>query len=147
MIAAPSPLHLPMAAMANPRLRGGAELAADLAERVSRMRALEAIPVPHTTNIILHDRDRVDLPRYNAIIRNVTNAGHVILVNSWSYWQQNRTPANLPDWLEDPIHPNGLGHIQNSAQLLETLNIFNPTSAVGQFGMMPKVQRSSPSSH
>ena len=116
--------------------------AANLAELVRRIRALGAIPILHTTNSTLYDRDRVDLPRYNAIIRSIAASGHVILVDNWRYWQQNRTPANLVEWLGNPIHPNGLGHIQIARQLFETLGIFDPASAVGQFGVLPVVQKS-----
>ncbi|MGC9223097.1 MAG: SGNH/GDSL hydrolase family protein [Terracidiphilus sp.] len=118
--------------------------AANLAELVRRIRALGAIPILHTTNTTLYDRDRADLPQYNAIIRSVAASWHVILVDNWSYWQQNRTPANLAEWLGNPIHPNGLGHIQIARQLLETLGIFDPASAVGQFGAEPVVQKSPP---
>ena len=120
--------------------------AADLAKLVRRIRALGAIPILHTTNTTLYDRDRVDLPQYNAIIRSVAASWHVILVDNWSYWQQNRTPANLAEWLGNPIHPNGLGHIQITRQLLETLGIFDPASAVGQFGAEPVAQKS-PTQH
>ena len=115
--------------------------AANLAELVRRIHALGAIPILHTTNTTLYDRDRVDLPQYNAIIRSVAASNHVILIDNWNDWQQRRTPANLAQWLGNPIHPNGLGHIQIARQLLQTLGIFDPASAVGQFGAEPAVQR------
>ena len=92
-------------------------------------------------------RGDFDLPRYNAIIRNVASSGPVILVDNWNHWQQNSTPTNLTGWLGNPIHPNGLGHVQIARQLLDTFNVFDPTSAVGQFGAHPEVQRSPASSH
>lgn len=58
----------------------------------------------------------------------------MILVDNWSYWQQNRTPADLHHWLGNPIHPNGLGHTQIAQQLLRTLGLFDSTTPVGQFG-------------
>lgn len=123
---------------------GEAAFASHLADLVRRIRALGAIPILHTTNTTLYDRDRVDLPRYNAIVRSVASSTQVILVDNWSDWQQNRTPANLGEWLGNPIHPNGLGHIQIARQLLETLGLFDPASAVGQFGVQHDVPASPP---
>ncbi len=110
-----------------------AAFTSNLSELVHRILAIGAIPILHTTNTTLYDRDRIDLSRYDAIIRKVAASNHVILVDNFTYWQQHRTQSNLQCWLGNPIHPNGLGHIQIAQQMLRTLGLFDPDSAVGQF--------------
>ncbi len=116
---------------------------ANLEELVRRIRLIGAIPVLHTTNTTLHDKDRTDLPRYNIIIRRVAVSESVILVDNWSQWQENRTSGNLNAWLGNSIHPNGLGHIQIAQEMLRTLEIFDATSDVGRYGLEVRCRENS----
>lgn len=107
---------------------------ANLRELISRIRGIGAIPILHTTNTTLPDAHRADLPAYNAIIKKVAASEKVILVDNWQYWQQNRTAANLSEWLGNPIHPNGLGHAKIAQEMFRTIGIYDLNSPMCNLG-------------
>lgn len=100
----------------------------NLRELISRIRGLGAIPILHTTNTTLPDAHRADLPAYNAIIKKVAASEKVILVDNRQYWQQNRTAANLSEWLGNPIHPNGIRHAEIAQEMFRAIGIYDLNS-------------------
>lgn len=101
---------------------------ANLVQLIICIRALGAIPVLHTTNATMTDPKRADLPAYNAIIQRVAISEKLILVDNWQRWQNDRAVTNLNEWLGNPIHPNGRGHVQIAEELFRTLGIHDPAS-------------------
>lgn len=100
----------------------------NLRKLVSAIRELGAIPILHRTNSIDEGGDsaqlRSDLTAYNQIIREVAIGTDTILVDHWSFWQEQRpTLEARRAWLADPIHPNAVGHAALANTLLETLKL------------------------
>ncbi|MEO5996458.1 MAG: SGNH/GDSL hydrolase family protein [Chitinophagaceae bacterium] len=99
---------------------------------VNDTRALNAIPILHTPNLIIIEKDpsRARLEEYVAVIRTVAAKERVVLVDNYKYWQdtfKNNTDVHVfKNWLNDPLHPNGEGHVQIARLLFKELSIFNP---------------------
>jgi acyl-CoA thioesterase I len=97
---------------------------------VNAIRALDAIPVLHTPNAIIADEapERFTLPEYVEVIRDVAETDNVILIDHWSYWQDNEQTNSLTgfkQWLDDALHPNGAGHVQIAWLIFKKLSVFN----------------------
>lgn len=100
---------------------------------VQKFRGLSAIPIFHTPNIIktveqsgISEREK--LPRYVEVIQKVAQEHSVILVDHWRYWETNRDKVGEEKWLNDPLHPNGKGHLEMSRLLFRTLSICDDKS-------------------
>jgi len=52
----------------------------------------------------------------------------VILVDHWKYWEDNREKVLDEKWRNDPLHPNGRGHLEMARLLFKTLSIFDDSS-------------------
>ncbi len=105
----------------------------NLVDLVTRIRALGAIPILHTPNIIVlaTSNGREALGAYVSIIRAVAAKLHVVLVDHYQYWTDNIDKPGVEvyvKWLNDPLHPNGTGHLQLARLLFKKLSIFDSNS-------------------
>jgi acyl-CoA thioesterase I len=102
---------------------------------VKRFRESDAIPVLHTPNIIIAEKDpsRSRLPEYVSVIREVAAKERVILIDNYQYWQQtlqsNSGAKVYRDWLNDPLHPDGEGHLEIARLMFRELSIFDPAAS------------------
>jgi acyl-CoA thioesterase I len=112
---------------------GREEFARRLSKIVTRVRALDAVPVLQTPNPVdpAGSPERADLAAYVDRIRGVARARDVVLVDHYRHWQtagDGRPPAA---WLDDAIHPNGRGHLEMARTLFRRLGVFDPASPTG----------------
>lgn len=112
---------------------GLADFERNLRAIIDRVRRSGAIVILHSTNPIDVTRitNRNELPAYNQIVLKVATSEHVILVDHWTHWLT--ACPELPQlraWLDDPIHPNSRGHREFAVQMMKTLGVFEPGSAV-----------------
>lgn len=53
----------------------------------------------------------------------------MILIDNYAYWEEvmkNRSEINVSkEWLNDPLHPNGAGHLEIARLMFKELSIFN----------------------
>ena len=102
---------------------------------VKHFREIDAIPVLHTPNIIITEKDpsRSRLSEYVSVMREVATKERVILVDNYQYWQkslQSESGAKVyRDWLNDPLHPDGEGHLEIARLMFRELSIFDPAAS------------------
>jgi lysophospholipase L1-like esterase len=102
---------------------------------VTKIRTIGAIPIFHTPNpiIISKAQERKKLPEYIAIIRDLAKKNRVILVDNYAYWEeiagQKSHEFIYREWLNDPLHPNGIGHQEIAREMFRTLEIYDPVAA------------------
>ena len=102
---------------------------------VKNFRDANAIPVLHTPNIIITEKDpsRSELSEYVSVTRKVAAAEKVILVDNYRYWQEtlesNAGEKVYKDWLNDPLHPDGDGHSEIARLMFRELSIFDPAAS------------------
>lgn len=98
---------------------------ADLTQLVRNAVATGAAVVLHTPNSIAVDggTERGDLAAYAQIVRTVAVAESVVLVDHFLEWTRRSGPEPPPAWLNDPIHPNWLGHRVMASLTLQTLGL------------------------
>jgi hypothetical protein len=53
---------------------------------------------------------------------------NTILVDHWKYWEANKAKVFNDHWLNDPLHPNGKGHLEMARLLFKTLDICDASS-------------------
>jgi lysophospholipase L1-like esterase len=98
---------------------------------VNRIRELGAIPIFQTPNIIITEnaKGRERINDYVSITRGVASEKKVVLVDHYAYWMEkmNTLPKDelFKKWLNDALHPNGLGHVQMAQLLFKKLSIFD----------------------
>ena len=103
----------------------------NLLQLVREIRKKNAIPVLLTPNPIITDKapDRKDLEKYVIKIREVAERNHVILVDNWAIWstelQEKYSGEIFRNLLNDPLHPNGLGHKEIAIALFKAIAIFD----------------------
>ena len=104
----------------------------NLTALIHRSRKLGAIPILHTPNIIIVESEsggqRKDIDKYITVIQEVARVNHVILVDHWLYWQTFKEKVFAEQWLNDPLHPNGKGHLEMARLLFRTLSICDDKS-------------------
>ena len=104
---------------------------------VSGIRALGAIPILQTPNLIITDKapERSSLHKYVEVIKSVAEEQKVILVDNWEYWKQAIVKTSqakvFKEWLNDPLHPNGGGHAEIARLMFRELGIFNANDPTG----------------
>lgn len=101
---------------------------ADLLELVKRIRDLGAVPILQTANPAdpEHPSNREWLPQYMDVMRAVAKAQNVILVDQYAYWEEHCANREaMLAWLNDPIHPNGVGHLMFAQEMFRELGIFD----------------------
>jgi lysophospholipase L1-like esterase len=96
---------------------------------IDGIKDIGAIPVLHTPNTIdqKNAKSRSGLEEYVKVIINVTQKEKVILVDHWNVWSSVSQDIVLGKWLNDPIHPNGEGHVQIAQLMFKKLGIFDPS--------------------
>jgi acyl-CoA thioesterase-1 len=104
---------------------------------VSGIRALGAIPILHTPNLIIKDKapERSSLHKYVEVIKSVAEEQKLILVDNWEYWNQAIVKTSqakvFKEWLNDPLHPSGEGHSEIARLMFRELGIFNANDPSG----------------
>lgn len=99
-----------------------------------KIRDLGAIPVFHTPNIIISDKapERLRLPEYVSVMRNIALKEKIILVDNYSHWENTIREGKLnvfKEWLNDPLHPDGEGHSEIARLMFKELSVFDPAAA------------------
>lgn len=99
---------------------------------IQKIRALGAIPVLLSPTPILesHAPERANLKHYVIKMSEVVQKEQVIFVNQWEIWNGELKAKYKDQWskllLNDPLHPNGLGHKEMAISLFKALSIFDP---------------------
>ncbi len=97
-----------------------------------QIRQSGAVPIFHTPNLIIKDKSaaRAGIEDYVKVMRQVASDHQILLVDNYAYWQETLDQSNnvdvFKDWLNDPLHPNGIGHQEIARQLFKCLSIFDP---------------------
>lgn len=106
----------------------------NLIQLIKKIRTIDAIPVLLTPNPIIISRDssRKDLEQYVIKTREISKKNQVILVDNWTIWntelQEKYRGEVFKKLLDDPVHPNGLGHHEIAIALFKELSIFDPNA-------------------
>lgn len=105
----------------------------NLIQLIGKIREIDAIPVLLTPNPIAEqDRSRINLEKYVIKIREVSEKNHVIIVDNWTIWntelQEKYRGEVFGKLLDDPLHPNGLGHQEMAITLFKTFSIFDASA-------------------
>lgn len=99
---------------------------------LSKIKESGAVTILQTPNPIVAEKapERADLFDYTTVIQNLARKENLILVDNWTYWRETLQTDPETDvhknWLNDPLHPNGMGHIQIARLLFKKLSIFDP---------------------
>lgn len=98
---------------------------------IEKIRATGAVPLLHTPNPIIAAlaKERAGLPAYVNVIRRVAEQQKVVLIDHYLYWEEAARQNKIYDaWLNDPLHPNGMGHLQMARTIFKALSIYDPKS-------------------
>ena len=99
---------------------------------IAFVRGRNGIPILHTPTPIMLAKasERRNIGSYAAVIREVATSKQVILSDHWAHWGQviNERGANwvYSNWLNDPLHPNGTGHMEIARLFFRSIGIFDP---------------------
>jgi lysophospholipase L1-like esterase len=101
---------------------------------LDKIRAVYAIPILHTPNIIIKKDapERAGLFEYVKVIQKTAEKKSIILVDNYTYCEETKNGSEInvfKEWLNDPLHPNGTGHQEIARLLFKELSIFNPNDA------------------
>jgi len=104
-----------------------------LGEIVARVRDLGAVPVLQTPPAadVEGSPEHADLSAYADVVRDVAATRSVVLVDHYAHWVEAGRGAPPQAWLDDPIHPNGRGHLEMARTLFRRLGVFDPGSPTG----------------
>lgn len=103
-----------------------------LEQLVAKIREGNAIPVLATTNTTRSNKPRARLAEFNDVVRRVCASHDVVLIDNWELWSGQATVADK--WLNDAIHPNGLGHAVMAKRWFEVFGIDDSKSPTCQLG-------------
>ncbi len=120
----------------NDTRRGGSpekkeEFRLNLTSLVKRIRDIGAVPILHNLNLVDVEKDKLQThtDEYSAIVDQVAREQGVILVDQHGWWVKNCTTPELRDsWMNDHIHPNGLGHRHFAIEMFKRLGMYDPNS-------------------
>jgi lysophospholipase L1-like esterase len=106
---------------------------ARLSRIVSRVRDLGAVPVLQTPPPAdpAAARGHDDLGAYVDLVRDVAGSHDVVLVDHYAHWLEAGDGGPPDAWLDDPIHPNGLGHLEMARTIFRRLHVFDPRTPTG----------------
>ncbi|WP_339923741.1 SGNH/GDSL hydrolase family protein [uncultured Cyclobacterium sp.] len=102
---------------------------------VKKIRALGAIPILHTPNLIIKalDMSRASLVNYVEVIKKVAFEENIILVDNYGHWLETAEKDDglnvNKEWLNDPLHPGGEGHSEIARLMFKELSIFDPEAS------------------
>lgn len=105
-----------------------------LNDLLSKIRRTEAIPILHTPNTIIKEYapENADIFKYVAIIQKTAEKKSIVLIDNYTYWEgtsKNHSKKDvLKNWLDDPVHPNQIGHQKIARFMFEQLSIFDSES-------------------
>lgn len=106
----------------------------NIKQLIIKIREINAIPILLTPMPIIIDKvsNRKEIEKYVIKIREVAEKNQVILVDNWTIWntelQEKYQGEALTKLLDDPFHPNGLGHQELAISLFKALFIFDENS-------------------
>lgn len=103
-----------------------------LEQLVAKIREGKAIPVLATTNTIRRDDRRGRLAEFNDAVRRVCASHDVVLIDNWGHWSEQAKSTDA--WLNDAIHPNGLGHAAMANRWFDVFGIYDSKSPTCQLG-------------
>jgi lysophospholipase L1-like esterase len=66
---------------------------------------------------------RAELPAYCQAVREIAADTSVVLVDHEVYWQTHFSGNDPIPWLNDPAHPNAVGHLHMANHTLRTLGL------------------------
>lgn len=107
----------------------------NLESLIDQVRGSGAIPLLQVpTPIVLEKaQERQRIEEYVQTVRRVANSKEVIIIDHWDYWQDTMRKQGkeqvLMKWLNDPLHPNGIGHLEMAKLLFRCLDIFDAESS------------------
>ncbi|WP_085535192.1 SGNH/GDSL hydrolase family protein [Massilibacteroides vaginae] len=111
------------------------EYGENLEKLIGRIRKIDAIPILMTPTIIIIEKssERKAINDYVLKMREVSRKNNVVLVDNWEIWNtslQNKYQGEVhKKLLNDPLHPNGYGHMEIAIALFKALSIFDPNAA------------------
>ena len=98
---------------------------------LDKIRETGAVPILHTPNVIItkYASERAGLADYVGVIQKTAEKKNIILVDNYAYWEdviKKNSGINIfKEWLNDPLHPNGAGHLEIARLMFKELSIFN----------------------
>jgi lysophospholipase L1-like esterase len=100
-----------------------------LIEKAEKQKAILLLNTPNLIEFA-NAKERIALPRYVEIIREIAVKYKLPLVDHYAHWtKETGTGARLQMWLNDgSIHPNNFGHIVLARKIFQDLGIFDPNS-------------------
>ena len=66
---------------------------------------------------------RPQLPLYCAEVRKIAAESGALLVDHETHWRRHFGEADPIPWLDDPAHPNAVGHLQLANHALRPLGL------------------------
>lgn len=111
------------------------EFRMNLTSLIKRIRDIGAVPVLNNMNMIQVEKVPIqaETQAYSDIVKEIGAAQGAIVVDHWAWWEANcTTPEILNQWLNDPIHPNGLGHRHFAIEFFKRLGLYDPKSVTCQ---------------
>lgn len=106
----------------------------NLTDLTQRIREIGAIPILLSPNTIIIEKslERGRLAEYVVMMKDVALHEDVIFVDNWNIWstdlQIKYNGRVFKELLNDPLHPNGLGHQEIAVALFKELSIFDPNA-------------------
>lgn len=106
----------------------------NLTDLIQQIRKIGAVPILLSPNTIIIEKsmERERLGEYAAKMKEVAVQEDVIFVDNWNIWstdlQIKYNGRVFKELLNDPLHPNGLGHQEIAVALFKELSIFDPNA-------------------
>lgn len=66
---------------------------------------------------------RPDLPAFSRVVREIAAETGAVLVDHEAYWLAEFGDADPIAWLDDPAHPNAVGHLHMANHTLRTIGL------------------------